>query len=107
MLTWPATAGDPQLDFVGWRRRGGLAWAGVVTAPTAAETLRKLDAYLAVERPPAAAAVVLPRGVSPETLNADARRLEYRDGRRDWREYERWAAGRGCPGRPEGARTCH
>jgi hypothetical protein len=95
MLTWPATLGDPQLEFVGWRRRGGLAWAGVVTAPTAAEALRKLDSFLAAERPAAAAAVVLPRDVSPETLSADARLLDYHDGRRDWREYRRWAAGRG------------
>jgi hypothetical protein len=91
-LAYPA---DSDLRFVGWRRRGGLAWAGVVTAPTAAEALRKLDSFLAAERPAAAAAVVLPRHVSPETLSADARLLDYRDGRRDWHEFERWAAGSG------------
>jgi hypothetical protein len=96
MLTCRATLGEPQLDYVGWRRRGGLAWAGVVTALSAAEALRKLDAFLAAERPVAAAAVVLSRGVSPEALSADARLLEYRDGRRDLREYERWAVGGGA-----------
>jgi hypothetical protein len=92
MLTWPATSGDPQLEFVGWRRRGGLAWSGVVTGASAAEALRKLDAYLARERPPASEGVVLPKGVSPEDLSGDVRLLDYRDGRRDWREYERWAS---------------